>query len=865
MAATAEDLARLLVSIEFTQKQSEKQLAAIAKRGGDAAQDIEKRFQKANDNVGRSFQTGGKKVEQSLGAQRAAVSNLSFQLNDIAMGLASGTSPFTIMVQQGSQVAQVFNGTGGGLIGAVKTLGGALAQVVNPVSLASFALIGLTGVAVQYITTLSSGVPDVDKYLKEHAEVIRSFEEAWSIAEKGAKQYTEAARQIELQKLRDEFGSTQKAIDALAGSLRDGILSGETAKILGGSTKSVSDFSRALTLLEQDIPDFRQFSLEMAKIEGMTGLPEPIRKLATELRLTAQESIPLQEHLEKVADHLKVIRLTGEQAREAFAALTAQALGLGTDGGAAIGSVAGKIRQDLIPATVEAIQKLGEFVKDYVQFEKTLAQRAVNGIPLGQLSPVFSSGGQFLNSDGNPLVAPKSADPRWAVAGESAAAQMVKGFESFISKAKWDVNAYRVGFGSDTVTRANGAIEKVTKDTIVTLEDAQRDLSRRLVEFQDGIQAAIGADTWRSLNDAQQAALTSIAYNYGSLPKRIVEAIQNGGGPEAVAKAISALGADNGGINRNRRQQEAQSYLSGSGLSLKDAGIGGRSPSDLFKGDIQQVQARIDALKAEYAAQAALNPLVNDYGYAVAKARIEQQLLSEAQKAGLEVTPALREQIAGLAENYARATVASEQQKEAQQRLNEQMKQLQGLGKEVMSGFISDLRNGASASEALSNALNKVLDKLIDIGLESLFSGGLFGGGKGGLLGGFLIPGILHKGGVAGSDGYGHGRAVSPSAFTGAKRYHKGGIAGLQPGEVPAILQRGEVVLPRGTKAGGSQAVHITVGVSADNNGNLMPFVESVSDSQVKKAAPGIVNAANQRVVPTMAAYQNNKAGAEWR
>lgn len=856
MAATAEDLARLLVSIEFTQKQSEKQLAAIAKRGGDAAQDIEKRFQRANDNVGRSFQAGGKKVEQSLGAQRAAVSNLSFQLNDIAMGLASGTSPFTIMVQQGSQVAQVFNGTGGGLIGAVKTLGGALAQVVNPVSLASFALIGLTGVAVQYITTLSSGVPDVDKYLKEHAEVIRSFEDAWGIAEKGAKQYTEAARQIELQKLRDEFGSTQKAIDALAGSLRDELLSGETAKILGGSTKSVSDFSRALTLLEQDIPDFRQFSLEMAKIEGMTGLPEPIRKLATELRLTAQESIPLQEHLEKVAGHLKVVRLTGEQAREAFAALTAQALGLGTDGGGAVTAVAGKIRSDLVPATVDAISKLAEYAKNYRSL-----QDQVNQTPLGQLSPVFSGGGQFLNPD--ELQTFRAGEERYRVAGESAAAQMVKGFESFISKAKWDVNAYRVGFGSDTVTRANGVIEKVTKDTVVTLEDAQRDLSRRLVEFQDGIQTAIGADTWRSLNDAQQAALTSIAYNYGSLPKRIVEAIQNGGGPEAVAKAISALGADNGGINRNRRQQEAQSYLSGSGLSLKDAGIGGRSPSDLFAGDVQQVQARIEALKAEYAAQAALNPLVNDYGYAVQKARIEQQLLSEAQKAGLEVTPALREQISGLAENYARASVASEQLKESQQRAAEAAKQLQGLGKEVMSGFISDLRNGASASEALSNALNKVLDKLIDIGLESLFSGS-----GGGILGGLFgsIFGFA-KGGVASN-----GRPQPLKTFARGGVSRSAAIFGEAGPEAAVPLPDGRSIpvkfhepsVPK-RAAAAAQNMHITVGVAADTNGNLLPFVESVSQGQVKKAAPSIVSAATQRVVPTMAAYQNDKAGAEWR
>lgn len=749
--AANDDSARLLVSIEATQRRFEKQLAAIAKSGADTASGIESRFRKANDNTAKGFQDGGRKVVQSLGAQRAAVSNLSFQLNDIAMGLASGTSPFTIMVQQGSQVSQALQGSGG-LIGAVKTLGGALATMVNPVSLASFALIGLTGVAVQYLTSLSSGVPDVDKYLKEHEEVIKSFEAAWGVAEKGAKQYTDAARQIELQKLRDEFGSTQKAIDALAGSLRDDILSGRTAKILDGSTKSVSDFSRALKLLEQDIPDFRQFSLEMAKIEGMTGLPDPVRKLAAELRLSAQESIPLQEHLEKVSDHLGLVRLSGDQAKEAIAALTSQALGLGTEGGGAISAVAGKIRNDLIPATTAAIQQLAEFAKNYRSL-----QEQVNKTPLGQLSPIFSGGGQFLNEDQRNSF--RAAEERYRVAGESAAAQMVKGFEGFISTAKWDVNAYRVGFGSDTVTRANGEIEKVTKDTVVTLADAQRDLERRLVEFQDGIQKAVGIETWKSLNDGQQAALTSIAYNYGELPKRIVDAINNGGGPEAVAQAIAALGSDNKGINKGRRQQEAQAFLSGTGYSLKDAGIGKRSPMDIFSGDLKQVQARIEALNAEYEAQAKLNPLVNDYGYAVQKARIEQQLLAEAQRAGVELTPQLREQISGLAENYAKATSASEKLKESQQRTADAARELAGFGKELVGGFISDLRNGVSASEALANALDKVVDRLIDISLNSIFGDG--SGGAGGF--GDIFKMFFHaRGGIAA-----HGRPQPIRTFAG--------------------------------------------------------------------------------------------------
>ncbi len=123
---------------------------------------------------------------------------------------------------------------------------------------------------------------------------------------------------------------------------------------------------------------------------------------------------------------------------------------------------------------------------------------------------------------------------------------------------------------------------------------------------------------------------------------------------------------------------------------------------------------------------------------------------------------------------------------------------------------------------------------------------GLFGGGGlfkgGGLLGGAIIPGILHSGGVAGSDGYGHGRAVSPSAFSGAKRYHRGGIAGLQPGEIPAILQRGEVVLPRNAKmnAGSTETIHV---VLQDDSGRMA----QIADQRIQTASGAIVQVSVQQ------------------
>lgn len=852
MAANAEDQARLLVSIEATQKKFERQLAAIAKAAGDSASGIEGRFKKANDNIAGSFASSANRSTAGIRQTQAAVSNLSFQLNDIAMGLASGTSPFTIMVQQGSQVAQVFQGTGGGLVGAAKTLGSAIATMVNPVSLASFAFIGLTGAAVQYLMALKSDVPDAEKLLKAHAEVIRSFDEVWNIAKKGADGYSDSVKKIALQKLQDEFGDLRTAVAAAGKELSSDILSVPVSEF-GGATQSVQDFQKALRLLDQDIPDFRDFSLEMAKIEGMKGIPENIRELAKQLRLSANESLPLQEALEGTQKRLKDLYLTGDQAKTAFAAITASALGLGTQGGDAITSIADKIKTELVPTMGQALSQVGEYAKNLSNL-----QSQINKNPLGQLSPLYSGGGRFMN--GEEASRYDSEQSNLDAVGKSAAAEMIRRFESFISNAKWDVNAFRVGFGSDTTQRANGVIEKVTKDTVVTLDDAQRDLSRRIVEFQDGIQKAIGIETWKSLSDAQQAALTSIAYNYGSLPDAIVKAIKEGNGPAKVAQAIAGLTA-----NPDRRKQEAQAYLSGTGVSMSEAGLGRntrKSPDQIFQGDVADIQKRIDVLNAEYAAQARLNPLINDYGFAVEKAKIQQQLLSEAQKAGVTVTPELAASIDALSTNYAKASSASENLKASQERLKQSATEFRDASRDVVGGFISDLRSGKSAAEALAGALDKVVDKLIDVGLNAVFGTGGGGGLLGGLFGGLFG---FADGGVAA-----HGRPQPLKTFARGGVSRTAAIFGEAGPEAAVPLPDGRHIpvrlmeprLPNSRRGGGNDV--ITINLQADKS-----VIADIADQRIQTASGTIVQVAvsqsNKQVMPTVARYQKNVAGGDYR
>lgn len=59
------------------------------------------------EQAGRSFSQAGAQVEASAGAQRAAMQNLGFQLNDVATMFALGANATQIFASQGGQIIQV--------------------------------------------------------------------------------------------------------------------------------------------------------------------------------------------------------------------------------------------------------------------------------------------------------------------------------------------------------------------------------------------------------------------------------------------------------------------------------------------------------------------------------------------------------------------------------------------------------------------------------------------------------------------------------------------------------------------------------------------------------------------------------------
>ena len=131
------------------------------------------------------------------------------------------------------------------------------------------------------------------------------------------------------------------------------------------------------------------------------------------------------------------------------------------------------------------------------------------------------------------------------------AANFIAFFEGYAPLAQWDVNAYRLGFGSDT----EGPMQtRVTRGMTTTRARALENLAVRVPAFVATICGQIGSARWLELGQNTQMALASYAYNYGHLTGGLEDAVVKGAG---ISTALWARGVDNNGVNAKRRFAEA--------------------------------------------------------------------------------------------------------------------------------------------------------------------------------------------------------------------------------------------------------------------------------------------------------------------
>lgn len=210
------------------------------------------------------------------------------------------------------------------------------------------------------------------------------------------------------------------------------------------------------------------------------------------------------------------------------------------------------VNGDFKGASWQAAQMFQNLGDSIIQGGKDIWNRASGAVDVATGQEVGTLGGtSIMNDNGKP-------------AGKNVAEKtksLIRKHEGFSSKAYWDVNAYRAGYGSDTYTDASGRVHKVTKSSVVSKADAERDLVRRSGIFASAARKKVGGQAWDKLPMDTQAALTSVAYNYGSLSDSLTKTVQTGD-LKKIASHVKSFGGHNKGINRKRRNDEANLILS---------------------------------------------------------------------------------------------------------------------------------------------------------------------------------------------------------------------------------------------------------------------------------------------------------------
>jgi tape measure domain-containing protein len=148
---------------------------------------------------------------------------------------------------------------------------------------------------------------------------------------------------------------------------------------------------------------------------------------------------------------------------------------------------------------------------------------------------------------------------------------------------------------------------------------------------------------------------------------------------------------------------------------------GGKAKTDDYARETDQIKQRTASTIAETEAQALLNPLIDDYGFAVAKASAKQDLLNAAKEAGKAVTPQMAADIEALAEAYARASAEADRLSQSQDLIRQRSEEMRDLQKDLARGLVQGFIEGKDAAELLSDALGKIGDKLLDMAIDGIF------------------------------------------------------------------------------------------------------------------------------------------------
>lgn len=386
------------------------------------------------------------------------------------------------------------------------------------------------------------------------------------------------------------------------------------------------------------------------------------------------------------------------------------------------------------------------------------------------------------------------------------------------SATKWiaEFNAAATGGGGQstiTSTATNAVVRRLqeAKDAVVSLERGDLSDPTRLKALDEGRKTII----------ALQAELANLT--------PILKA------QEGATKASAAATKAWTDVTKGLRTEEER-YLDERARVIAAAQAAGASEEDLANA-LSRVDAQYRKVTVSSGAAAKTRSVAASSGQAEARAaaeaaRLDEQLDAEARRFKDLADPVapLRRELELLDKLLAAGKISFDVWAEAafqvQERVGELVEPAERAAAQV-SEYWSEAARGIQGAMAdflfdpftdglqgmlrgFLDVIRRMLAEAVAAQLAQALFGDIAGGKSGGYFGAFLA-GMFHGGGLVGAPG--PSRLMPELAFVGAPRYATGGLAGLRPNEMPAILHRGEEVLtaqdPRHRANGGASGVRI--------------------------------------------------------
>lgn len=386
------------------------------------------------------------------------------------------------------------------------------------------------------------------------------------------------------------------------------------------------------------------------------------------------------------------------------------------------------------------------------------------------------------------------------------------------SATRWiaEFNAAATGGGGQstiTSTATNAVARRLqeAKDAVVSLERGDLSDPTRLKALDEGRKTII----------ALQAELANLTPSLKA--------------QEGATKASAAATKAWSDVTRGLRTEEER-YLDERARVIAAAQAAGASEEDLANA-LSRVDAQYRKVTVSSGAAAKTRSVAASSGQAEARAaaeaaRLDEQLDAEARRFKDLADPVapLRRELELLDKLLAAGKISFDVWAEAafqvQERVGELVEPAERAAAQV-SEYWSEAARGIQGAMAdflfdpftdglqgmlrgFLDVIRRMLAEAVAAQLAQALFGDIAGGKPGGYFGAFLA-GMFHGGGLVGAPG--PSRLMPELAFVGAPRYATGGLAGLRPNEMPAILHRGEEVLtaqdPRHRANGGASGVRI--------------------------------------------------------